>query len=307
MRRPLAWPWIFWLAALASAQTVSPPAPAKAPSTPPRRAATARPPAGTSSVKALLALAHEQSGRKDLRGALETLERARALAPNSEEVLAAYADAALAVRAPLSAVPALEALVRMCPAVGQYHFLLGRALLQAGDVPASVEPLKEAERLEPGEPQVLVALGTALNDRKLYAESKPLFLRALSFTPDSVEALAALAEAEEGLGELPSAEEHAGRALARSGDDPVANRVMGMVRMKQERYAEARDALLKVVALSPCSTKAEYQLSLAYARLDDEASAAKHLGLSRRCAAESDSRVAKVRALTGYSPGGMSR
>lgn len=301
MRRPLAWLLALALVAEAAAQPVSKPlAGAKPPS-------TARPVKGPKSVKALLALAHEQSEKKNHGGALETLRQARALAPNSEEVLAAYAEASLAVRAPLSAVPVLEALTRMCPSVGQYHYLLGMALIQAGDVAAAVLPLKEAERLEPNEPPILVALGTALTERKLYPEAKPPLLHALSLAPDNVEAMAALAEAEEGLGELQQAEDHAQRALARSGSDATANRVMGMVRMKQDRYAEARDALLKAVALDPSSTKAQYQLSLAYARLDDEVSAEKHLALYRRYAAEAESRLEEVRAVTGFSPGGMQR
>jgi cellulose synthase operon protein C len=299
------------VAAAAAAQPASTPqSPPKTPARPPAAARpqpTARPVARPQSVKALLALAHEQSERKDLRGALETLRQARALAPNSEEVLAAYAEASLAVRAPLSAVPVLEALTRICPGVGQYHYLLGTALVQAGDVAAAVGPLKEAERLEPDEPPILVALGSALNDRKLYPEAKPPLLRALSLAPDSVEAMAALAEAEEGLGELAEAENHAQRALDRSKGDATANQVMGMVRMKQDRYAEARDALLRAVAAEPCSTKAQYQLSLAYARLEDPTSAEKHLALYRRCTAEADSRVEQVRALTGFSAGGMSR
>jgi tetratricopeptide (TPR) repeat protein len=307
VRRPVAWLGVFALTAAVSAQPVAPQAPAARPPAAAKPRPAVRAAAGPASVKAMLVLAREQSGRKDLRGALETLGKARALAPNSEEVLAAYAEAALALRAPLSAVPVLDALTRMCPYVGQYHYLSGMALLQAGDVAASVEPLREAERLEPSEPQVLVALGTALNDRKLYPEAKPFLLRALSLAPDSVEALAALAEAEEALGEAQQAEDHAGRALARSGDNATATQVMGFVRMKQERYAEARDALSKAVSLDPCSTKAQYQLSLAFARLGDTASAEKHLALYRRCAAEADTRREQVRALTGFSQGGMSR
>ena len=57
--------------------------------------------------------------------------------------------------------------------------------------------------------------------------------------------MAALAEAEEGLGELQDAEEHARRALARSSAHATANLVIAMVLMKQERFAEARDALLE--------------------------------------------------------------
>ena len=80
-------------------------------------------------------------------------------------------------------------------------------------------PLKEAERLEPNEPPILVALGTALNERKLYAEAKPPLLRALSLAPDNVEAMAALAEAEEGLGEL-----QAGGRPRAAGARPVGRR-----------------------------------------------------------------------------------
>lgn len=278
-----------------------PPAAAKPQSTAPPHQPAARP----QSVRALLARARQQSERKDARGALETLRQARALAPNSEEVLYAYAEASLAVRAPLPAIPVLESLTCMCPSVGEYHYLLGMALVQAGDVAAAFDPLKEAERLEPNEPPILVALGTALNERKLYSEAKPPLLHALSLAPDSVEAMAALAEAEEGLGELQEAEAHVQRALVRSAADATANRVMGMVRMKQDRYAEARDALLKAVASDPSSTKAQYQLSLAYARLNDESNAQKHLALYRRCAAEAESRLKEVRALTGFSLGGM--
>ena len=97
-----------------------------------------------------------------------------------------------------------------------------------------------------------------------------------------MEAVAALAEAEDGLGELADAEAHAQRALAAATGHPTANLVMGMVRMKQERYAEARDALERAVAGDPGSPKAQYQLSLAYARLGDEASARRHVELYQR-------------------------
>lgn len=295
MRALLAWLGALSLAAGVAAQAVSKPQSA------------AKPPsaANPQSVRALVELARRQSERNELRGALETLRQARSLAPNSEEVLYAYAEASLAGQTPLVAIPVLESLTRMCPSVGQYHYLLGTALIQAGDAAAAVEPLKEAERLEPNEPPVLIALGTALNERQLYTEAAPALLRALSLAPDNVEAMAALAEAEAGLGELSEAEGHAQRALVRSGADATANRVMGMVRMKQDRYAEARDALLKAVASDPSSAKAHYQLSLAYARLDDEVSAEKQLALYRRCVAEAESRIKQVRALTGFSLGGM--
>jgi tetratricopeptide (TPR) repeat protein len=260
------------------------------------------------SVQALLQLARLQSGQGDAPGALESLNRARALAPNSEDVLSASAQVALAVRAPLPAIMALEPLTRMYPTVAQYPYLLGVALLQAGDMVGAVEPLQQAQRLEPNRVLTLVALGFALNGRKMYAEAKPGLLRALELEPENVEAVAALAEAEDGLGELAEAEAHAERALARASGHATANLVVGMVRMKQERYAEARAAFERAIAGDPASPKAYYQLSLAYARLGDEAGAQKQVELYQRKLREVDERVNQLRTATGMSGnGGMRR
>src|SRR5438045_3868317 len=85
------------------------------------------------SVAALLQLARIQSGDRDLAAALDSLQRARALAPNSEEVLSATAQLALAGHLPVPAAGALGALTRMCPDEAHYQYLFGVALLTAGD------------------------------------------------------------------------------------------------------------------------------------------------------------------------------
>ncbi len=257
------------------------------------------------SVRALLQLAELQALRKDRAGSLASLRQARSLAPNSEDVLSAYAEALLASSTPDASVPILVALTRMSPGVARYHSLEGRALLGAGDAAAAVAPLQEAARLEPDQPPTLVALGRALNRQKLYGEAKPPLLRALSLAPESVEAVGALAEAEEGLAELKDAEDHARRALSLSADDSTANLVLAMLLMKQQKLPEARDALLKAVAADPASPKAHYQLSLVYARLGDPASSQKQQALFDQRLKEVRERVKEVRRVTGFSLGGM--
>jgi len=257
------------------------------------------------SAQAWLQLASLQSGQRDAPGALSSLEKARALAPSSEEVLHVYSQAALAAGAPLTAIPALESLTRIVPTVGEYQRLLGAALVRAGDTAAALDPLREAVRLEPDRLDTLVALGGALDDRKLYPEAKPHLVRAQSLAPDDAAVLAELAVAEEGLGETQQAEAHARRALERSAGDATASLVLGSIALESERYPEARDALLAALAAAPSSTKAHYQLSLVYARLGDEASARANLLAYRRETQEAEGRLAKVRALTGFSPGGM--
>jgi len=256
------------------------------------------------SVRALLLLARLQAGAHDAEGAAASLQRALALAPNSEEVLLAAAELFLGRRAPVPALRVLEPLTRLCPSVGQYRYLLGVALMQAGDMADAVDALREARKLEPDAPRTLVALGAALNDRKQHEEARTHLRRALELTPDGVEALAALAEAEAGVGDLAAAEEHAGRALALRPGDATAAVVLGAVRVKQERYGEAREALQKAIAADPDSPKAYYLLSLAATRLGDAPAAQRALDTYQRKLKEREDGVQRVRKETGLG-GGM--
>ena len=113
-----------------------------------------------------------QTQRGEPQRSLETLRRALVLAPNSEEVLSAYARVALAARAPVTAILTLEPLARVLPSVMEYHYLLGVALMQAGDMPSAVFALQDALALEPNRAVTLVALGLAFNSQKLYAEAR---------------------------------------------------------------------------------------------------------------------------------------
>ena len=142
------------------------------------------------SVQALLQLAQLQSEQKNGAGALASLRRAGALAPNSEDVLSAYAVGLLASPTPDAAIPILGALTRIYPMEARYQYLEGIAVLGAGDAAAALLFLREAMRLEPDQAPTLIALGQALNGRLLYAEAKPHLLRGQSLMPDSIVAMA---------------------------------------------------------------------------------------------------------------------
>lgn len=247
------------------------------------------------SVTALLQLARLQSGDGDAAGAAASLQKARALAPNSEEVLGAIAQLALAARLPGPAAAALDPLTRMCPDVAQYHYLLGIAAMTAGDSVRATEALQTADRLEPGRPLTLAALGLVFNNRKQFADAKSVLTRSLELDPDKAETLAGLAEAEASLGELDAAEQHARRALQTAPADATAQLVIGMVRLQQSKYEDARDALLKAAAADPQSAKADYQLSLVYARLGDAANAERSLESYRRKLADTNARIDALR------------
>ena len=248
------------------------------------------------SARALFDLARKQAGEGQTTAALDSLRKARALAPNSEEVLSAYARTSLTARQPVQAIDVLRPLTRMCASCVDYHYLLGVALLQAGDSVSAVDALRAAEAIDPNRPLTLIALGLALNDRKLFTEAKPVLVRALELQPENVEAIAALSEAEEGLDELDLAESHARKVLAASSANPGALLVLGMVQTKRGQYAAARDSLLAAVAVESALQKAHYQLSLVYARLGDDENSRKHLELYKRAMQEMQERLRSIRA-----------
>ena len=259
------------------------------------------------SVRALMLLGRLQSEDGEAAGALASLDRARTLAPNAEEVLSAIAQVSLAARRPVTAILALEPLTRLAAADPQHHYLFGVALMQAGDMPAAVEALQEAERLEPARSLTAIALGIALNNRKMFNDARPLLRRVLERQPDNVEALAALAEAEEGIGELDAADAHAARALAAAPTHPTANLVVGMVLMKRAKYGEARAALERAAAADPESPKVYYQLSLACARLDDTEGATRYRDLYRQKLRAMEARIEELRRAGMPSRGEMPR
>ena len=233
------------------------------------------------SVRALLQLARLEAADGRTAEAMRALTAARALAPNAEEVLVAFAGLSLRIHAPVPAILALESLTRMYPSEPRHAYLLGVGLMTAGDVPAAIDVLRKANTLEPDRPLTLLALGLAYNNQKLFTDSRPLLRRALDLDPASVEILAALSEAEAGEGDMIAAERDASRAMTRDPSNATANFVVGMVRMSQQRYAEARDALITAAAADPLSPKADYQLSLVYARMGDPASSERHLNQYR--------------------------
>jgi len=253
--------------------------------------------AASSSVRELMQTARGQMQRGDPAGAVESLRTARTLAPNSEEVLAALAQVALAARMPLVAITTLDGLTRLCPGVAQYPYLLGVALMQAGDMAAAIESLQQADRLEPERALTLLALGLALNNRKHYDEARGALRHAVDLEPENIDGLAALAEAEAGAGDLTRAEEHSRRVLGQSSTHGTANFVMGLVLMRRERYAEARDALGAAIAAAPDSAAAYYQLSLAYARLGDDANARRHVELYQQKLREAEERIKSLRSV----------
>ncbi len=257
------------------------------------------------SVRALIQQSRSQAATNQHMEALQSLAKARMLAPNSEEVLRLFAENSLAIDDPVAAMDALEALTRMHPRVAKYFYLLGVARLQLGAMELSVEALRNALELEPDEILTMIALGISYNAQKKYADARKILLQSLELDPEETQALATLAEAEEGLGDLAQAEYHAHRVLATDSGHASANFVLGKVRMAQGRFAEARDFFQATVTTNPDASKAYYQLSLAYARLNEPELSKQFRDLYQQAKEREEEFIVQMRTRAGLGVGGM--
>jgi Flp pilus assembly protein TadD len=261
--------------------------------------------AETESVRALLRQARAQARQDDHARALQLLEIARMMAPNSEDVLSDYARNSLAAKDPVSAMMALEPLTRMHPTVAEYPYLLGVAQLQIKEFAPAIDSLHHSLELEPQRPLTLIALGITHISLKQFAEARNVLHRAVEIEPENAEALAVLAEAEEGLGALELAELHAHRAIKLAGAHSGAYYVLGKLQMSQGRFAEARDSLLRAIESNPDSPRVHYQLSLAYARLGDLENSRKHRELHQTTRDTNEESIAMMRKRAGLKESGM--
>lgn len=256
--------------------------------------------AATESVRGLLDRARSLASRNEIVAAAETLGQAVSQAPNSEDVLNAYARFSLGRGNPIQAILALEPLARMHPRETEYAYLLGVARMQVGEMSDAVAALRDAAALDSGRVLTHVALGLALNRLDRFDEAREALSTALRLEPDNVEALAAMSEAAEGLGLLVEAARLAERALEVNPDHATALVAIGAANLKEGRFEEARETLTRAVAAEPDSIKGHYQLSLALARLGDREGAERHLRLSREAQAaieESNQRLRTMPAL----------
>ncbi|MCY3932926.1 MAG: tetratricopeptide repeat protein [Acidobacteria bacterium] len=250
----------------------------------------------TESVRGLLDQARALASRNEADAAAEALGRAVALAPNSEDVLNAYARFSLARGNPIQATLALEPLARMHPGEAEYAYLLGVARMQVGEMAEAAEALFDAAALDRNRALTHIALGLALNRVDRFDEAREALATALRLEPDNVEALAAMSETTEGLGMLAEASRLAERALAVNPDHPTALVTIGTARLKEGRFEAAREALTRAVVAEPDSIKGHYQLSLALARLGDREAAERHLRLSREAQAAIEEHIERLRA-----------
>lgn len=158
------------------------------------------------------------AARAEAIGELAMLYHAQALLP---EAIAAY-------RRALAAAPALR-----------WHYLLGVALADSGDLAAAAAAYAAAVRLSPTDGLANYRLGTALLLRGDPQAAAAALEQALAAMPDSPAVLAALGDAAAAAGDLATARRHLERAAALA---PEAGRVAYRLGVVYRELRQPRDA-----------------------------------------------------------------
>ncbi len=249
--------------------------------------AASRPNDGPSagSAAADLALARDALAKGEAKRTLEHARRALDSAPSSEVLLRFYATVALDAGLTSVAAPSVETLARMDPESGDYAFMVGRVWMQFGKTGEASEALLRAVELAPDLLPARRELALALSAESRFESSKQhleIYLTALEDPWQDLDAQAALAEAEERLGDATAAEGRADRVLEADPGHARARLVRGLVLAGRGEFELARAELEQSIAADPKLAQAHYRLSFACARLGDRECADRHLALYRR-------------------------
>ncbi len=150
---------------------------------------------------------------------------------------------------------------------GGSRFLLnGQTLEQAGQAAAEGEAiLRDLVRLEPKNPEMLIALGDALSLQRKNAEAEAVYRKAIAIQPDDAIAyfrLGSLLDRSD-RGRLAEAEAVYRKAIAIRPDDARAYISLGNALNYQGKHAEAEAVYRKAIALQPNNARAYISLGSA--------------------------------------------
>jgi Tfp pilus assembly protein PilF len=108
--------------------------------------------------------------------------------------------------------------------------------------------------VSPGHPIAPQLMGNALIRQQRISEAVPYLLDALKAQPENVDSLSSLAFCYSEMSALPLAEESVGKAIALDPAEPRARLLLGIVRFKQNRLAEAEAEIRRGISLQHVST-----------------------------------------------------
>lgn len=209
------------------------------------------------------------------------------------------AGTALANRAWIDSYALWSNVARVRPAYWAAHYNAGLVLLDANRFGEARSLFETANRLNPTEPNVLVALGRSYDGTGETSSAVTSFKRAIEISPDTFESYNGLGGVYFNSGDYRLAEAAFQSAVRLNPQSLPARFNLGLCYSRQGRYSDATRELEQVTQISPGDDLALYELGLVYEKAGRNADAVRVF--------QSASNLTKSKDLADKLAAGLSR
>lgn len=235
------------------------------------------------SAEVFLTRAMFENARGKTLIALEWLEKALAITPDSKAVLSQLAATAIRANKARKAVTAAEKLLALDANDPDSLYLHGAASLQAGSLDAAQRSLERLMEMRPKDSRGCLALGLTFAARRDQIEpARQQLRRCLEIDPANYEAKYQLGLSYKAQGDTASAIRFLEETIELAPDYPIALRDLGTVYLQAGEEAKARIVLTKAVALDENDADTHFQLSRLYNLTGEPDLAKKHLAIFQK-------------------------
>ena len=233
------------------------------------------------SLEALLALAELYAIDKKHAESLAMLEKARAIRPNSREILGHFIVEAMQTGRNEKALQAAQDLQRISSDLDD-RYLVASVMLQQKQYVGATRILEDYVTQRPQEAKAFLGLGIGYLSQLRYADARQALERSLQLDPK-------LAEAEYQMGMLTSQQgsrqeaiQHWQKAVELQAGHSLALFSLGTVYLESGELAQAESAFSRSLAADPRNMKAEYNLALVLTKLGKQGEAKVHFDRYRQ-------------------------
>ena len=220
------------------------------------------------SLNALQALSHLLAEQGKWDKSFELLAKARALAPDSPDVLRKFAAASLHSGHAADAADAAQELIKLRPDETEAIYLLGVAQLQNNEPEQARGTLEKYAKLRPTDPLALLALGMDQVNLRDFPAARASFEQCVLLDPAQVEAYYELGLISKDQGDAAAAIPYLEKAVSLKPDHARAQALLGQLYLSQRDYPKAQEHLTRAAELAPNAPDTHYQLGLLFARLN---------------------------------------
>jgi len=234
------------------------------------------------STDTLLALAKVYTVQNNHSEAVDLLQRAHTLAPDSLPVLRLLIIESLRSGQRKLALRTAYELQQKSPDNLDDMYLNGATMLEVHEYGPTVAMFEKYVGQRPNEPKAQLALGMAYLSQQRYADAKAALQRAVQMDPNLSEAYYQLGVAQSKLGNVQEAIQDFEHVLQLEPGHAKALVSLGTLYLQQGEIQKAERALVQGAAADPTDPDVEYQLSLLFGRLGNPVETRQHMDRFRK-------------------------